>query len=597
MKDWITASHLAELHAENQALFARVKKAEEALYHFRADETDRLTAIGADGCPIVPSLQYASLHLHGLAEKMLQNAAITPMAADGGASAEDLRIALEVSQTFTFVWEPVTDRMRRSESSAAVLGLSPGEAQLDTGERTFQRIHPDDRRRFVTLLENLRPEADRYRTEYRLIRDDGTELIMLESARAFFDAEGRFERLVGTATDIGERQAMPASLVRAKETAEAANVAKSEFLANISHEIRTPMNAILGMAHLIRQHGLTPRQSDQLDKIDLAAQHLTQILNAALDLSRIEAGKFILEETDFDVESLLRNVSHILSHRIAAQGLHLTMKHDNLHCRLRGDPTRLAQALINYANNAIKFTESGTITIRSELLEETADRVLLRFAVADSGIGIAQEHLDRLFTAFEQANSSTGLGLVITKRLAELMGGEVGVTSTPGVGSTFWFTASLQKSAGAAAGRQSLPGESPSTILARDYRGKRILLADDEPINQEIGAELLCAAGLVVEVAGDGAETIEKVRRGQYDIILMDMQMPTMDGLEAARQIRNMPGKESLPILAFTANAFRENRVQCLRAGMNDFLPKPVMPEILYATVLKWLRSRYPAGH
>ena len=243
-----------------------------------------------------------------------------------------------------------------------------------------------------------------------------------------------------------------AQLAEARDLAEAATRAKSAFLANMSHEIRTPMNAILGMAHLLRRDGVTAKQGGQLDRIDMAAEHLLNIINDILDLSKIEAGKLTLEDRDVAIGSLLGNIASIMSARASAKGLHLVMDTEQLRFHLRGDPTRLTQALLNYANNAVKFTEKGTITIRNRLLEETDDRVLLRFEVEDMGIGIAPEQLDRLFSAFEQADSSTtreyggtGLGLAITRHLAQLMGGDAGVASEAGKGSTFWFTAWLNK--------------------------------------------------------------------------------------------------------------------------------------------------------
>jgi CheY-like chemotaxis protein len=266
---------------------------------------------------------------------------------------------------------------------------------------------------------------------------------------------------------------------------------------------------------------------------------------------------------------------------------------------LMGDPTRLTQALLNYANNAVKFTAQGSITIRTRLLQETDERVLLRFEVADTGIGISSEHRERLFAAFEQAFSSTsrqfggtGLGLVITKRLAQLMGGDVGVSSTPGVGSTFWFTTWLKKQTTISdqASPQAESGEAPEAILARDYAGLKLLLAEDNLVNQMVALELLSDTGLDVDVANDGMEAVAMMRDPGYALVLMDMQMPKMGGVEATRQIRRIPGQETVPIIAMTANAFSEDRALCLEAGMNDFLSKPVRPDVLYAMLLKWLR-------
>jgi PAS domain S-box-containing protein len=385
-----------------------------------------------------------------------------------------------------------------------------------------------------------------------------------------------------------------------RDSAKAATQAKSAFLANMSHEIRTPMNAILGMAFLMRKDGVNAKQADQLDKIDAAAEHLLHVINDVLDLSKIEAGKLALDDTDVVIDDLLRNVASILSPKVSAKGLHLVMDLEHLPRHMQGDPTRLTQALLNYANNAVKFTEKGTITIRTRLLEETEDAWLLRFVVEDTGIGLTPAQMGHLFAAFEQADNSTtrkyggsGLGLAITKKLAQLMDGDAGCTSTPGVGSTFWFTARLKKGAiESIATSRVVEDEQPEAILARDFQGRKVLMAEDDPVNQLVAMELLRDAGLVVDTADDGKRALEQARATDYDLILMDMQMPRMDGLEATRQIRKLPGRDQVPIVAMTANAFGEDRDRCLDSGMSDFLTKPVVPEVLYSTLLKWLRQQ-----
>ena len=394
-----------------------------------------------------------------------------------------------------------------------------------------------------------------------------------------------------------------AELARAKAIAEAASSAKSAFLANMSHEIRTPMNAIFGMAQLMRRDGVTGRQAEHLEQIDTAARHLLEIINDILDLSKIESGKLSLEEIEFSVPEVMSRINSLLFQQASAKGLQLLTDSQYLPHNLIGDPTRLSQALINYANNAIKFTAEGSVTLRSRLLAETETSKLIRFEVIDTGMGITPEQISRLFQAFEQADNSitreyggTGLGLAITKKLVGLMGGETGVESIPGQGSTFWFTARFKKSGNLTSvqARSALPANNAERLLARDHRGKRVLLVDDEPINQMIGVEFLSGSGLIVETANDGQQAIDKLATGRYDLILMDMQMPRLDGPAAARMIRRMPGMENIPILAMTANAFSEDRAQCLAAGMNDFIAKPVMLDVLCAAVLKWLDASSP---
>jgi PAS domain S-box-containing protein len=385
-------------------------------------------------------------------------------------------------------------------------------------------------------------------------------------------------------------QVRTAQLEEARAAAEAANRAKSAFLANMSHEIRTPMNAILGMAHLMRRDGVSSQQADRLDKIDHATQHLLSIINNILDISKIEAGKLTLEEVAVDIPEILSGVVTLLDDRIRSRGLVLLIETDTFPDLFLGDPTRISQSLINYTGNAIKFTESGSITLRAKRLSEDDTTATLRFEVEDSGIGIAPETIASLFDAFKQADSSmtrkyggSGLGLAITKHLAQAMGGDAGVDSRLGRGSCFWFTVCLKKST----------DFSPSTVTVKNepinlelLAGHHVLIVEDEPINREIAIDLLSDVGVSCDFAENGREAVELVSSNHFDLILMDMQMPEMDGLEATRQIRQLAGCATLPIVAMTANAFTEDRERCRVAGMTDFMTKPIDPDVLFATLL-----------
>ena len=500
------------------------------------------------------------------------------------------------------VKELVTDEELFGADDAA--RLRANDERVMTEERIVsfeEEIHTrHGRRAFLATKGPLRDAAGQVVGVFGISRDI-TERI--RTAQELDRHRHHLEELVRERTQELERTTI--ELAEARDRAEAATRAKSAFLANMSHEIRTPMNAIIGLTQLLRRERLTTPQLQRLQRVSDAASHLSSVIDDILDLSKIESGKFSLEHTGFSLRALLAQADSMLGERARAKGLTLTVGAGQTPDRLRGDPTRLSQALLNLMSNAIKFTERGTVGVAVELQHREGQAAMLRFTVSDSGPGIEPDDVERLFEAFEQADSSTtrrfggtGLGLAITRHLARLMGGDAGVRSTLGEGSHFWFTAQLVIDAESPPAPAVDIDESLGALEQRvrqSHNGARVLLAEDSPPNQEVAREWLQAAGLHVTVVGDGQAAVQAAREQAFDLVLMDIQMPVLDGMQATQQIRLLNAHVHTPVLALSAHAFGDDRRASLEAGMDDHLVKPIDPRLLFKAMLRWLPSRIPA--
>ncbi len=518
---------------------------------------------------------------------------------------ERLNFAIEASNDGIWDWNLETKKFFVNAAYLVMLGYSAGEIPPTIEDLWIGLIHPDERQQIVAAASKRLDVSGSHELEYRMRMKDGTYKWILARAKVVaWNDHGMPVRVVGTHTDLSARKQIEQELMRAKEAAEHSNLAKSAFLANMSHEIRTPMNAIFGFTHILRQSDLDGRQIMQLDRITNATEHLLTIINDILDLSKIDANHLALESTSFSLQAILDNVYSMFLETAERKGIALLVEPCSDPVWLKGDATRIRQGIMNYTSNALKFTESGQVTIKAHSVAFDGEMHHMRFEVTDTGIGISKDQQSRLFQAFEQADISTtrkyggtGLGLAITRRLAMLMGGDAGVESEVGKGSTFWFTAVLppgdSDEIAMVRSRQRKSSAELSSLVS-NFAGQRVLIADDLDVNRELVSSLLEPLGLIVDTASDGIEAVSRACEFRYPVILMDMQMPNLDGLGATRAILERQGENPSCIIALTANAFAEDRQACESAGMVDFLAKPVQPDTLFAALVHWFSKALP---
>jgi len=582
---------------------------------------------GSDINPAQQALTHALIDMYTLLSEQNRE-----LAARREADISQLNLRHKIIADYTVDWEtwvdPAGGYLYCSPSCQRITGYAPQDFMDDPG-LLEKIVHPDDAAVVAEHFTAHSADDPYHELIFRIRHADGESRWLEHVCQPVVDEAGRFLGRRGSNREVTDRVLLWRQLADAVSAAEKATQAKSTFLSSMSHEIRTPLNAVIGSALLMLQDVHEPRQRKRLQRITTSSQQLLALINDILDLAKIEAGRIVLEKVDFELDKVLDTVASQIEEKLQAKGLAWRVdRHPSIPARLTGDALRLGQILINFASNAVKFTEQGSIALSVRLVGRHDDGLRLRFEMRDTGCGFDPAKAEAIFQPFEQEDGSTtrkhggtGLGLAICRQLAHLMGGEVGAISQPGQGSTFWLEANLPEArdqdmieqqqglkgkrvmligdlcrkllagngetGGHGESASPTAGDAPENLYA--YAQRKLLLVEDNPINQEVMLDILASAGLRADVADNGQEALARVVDRRYDLILMDMQMPVMGGVEATRAIRRLAAYEKIPILAMTANAFEADRQACLAAGMNDHIAKPVAPAVLYAALRRWL--------
>jgi PAS domain S-box-containing protein len=592
--DWMAAIHLDDREHAHET-FMRQLQGESIDSEYRINTPEGQERWIRDRAFPVRDQDGQLIRIAGIAEEITERKRADQILRN---SEEKFRELAENIQEVFWMMPPAAD---------AILYLSPAYEQIwgRTCESVYQNpmawaeaIHPDDQEK-ARALATKQLQGDPVENEYRILTPSGQEKWIRSRAFPIRNQDGELIRIVGTAEEITERKRIEEEMIQAREGADAANRAKSRFLANMSHEIRTPMNGVVGMNQLLLETDLTPEQRQYAEVAQESGRSLLSLIDDILDLSKIEAGKVTLENREFDLARTVQVALEILRAKANSKGIyidsHVSHKIPSLLC---GDAHRLRQVLTNLVANAIKFTEHGGITLTAELESRRGRTATVRFAIADTGIGINPNRIAALFSPFVQADTSTtrkyggtGLGLTISKQLVEMMGGTIGANSQEDHGSTFWFTAVFEDLG--SGGPQSGNNTRPTTVHAphspmRIGHGERVLVAEDNPTNRLVILAQLKKLGYKAEAVDNGALAVDAVLRGNYQLVMMDCEMPVMDGYEATRHIR-LSVQSRIPIVALTANAMAADREKCLNAGMSDFLAKPLEIPRLAEVLARWL--------